>query len=220
MGSIRGVLLDSGGVLIRPIGGRWNPRRDFEPTVLEVAPHLTEADFARAIDAGERFFETAPPDATRDDYHRALLDEIDVPVTESLLATLGRPLEPNTIVEPFPEVLDVLHELRRRGLRLGCVTDNGPGIERLHEGLGIREFFEVYAISAVLGCTKPDPRMFHHASEALGLRPEECLFVDDVPALVVAAGELGYYGVALEREGPTEVANTSIADLNQVLDLI
>jgi putative hydrolase of the HAD superfamily len=220
MGSIRGVLLDSGGVLIRPIGGRWNPRRDFEPTVLEVAPHLIAADFARAIDAGERFFETSPPDATRDDYHRALLDEIDVPATEALLSALGRPLEPSTIVEPFPDVMDVLHELRERGLRLGCVTDNGPGIERLHEGLGIREFFEVYAISAVLGCTKPDRRMFHHASETLGLRPEECLFVDDVAALVVAAGELGYHGAALEREGPTGAACRSIGDLAQVLELI
>jgi putative hydrolase of the HAD superfamily len=220
MGSIRGVLLDSGGVLIRPIGGRWNPRRDFEPTVLEVAPHLTEADFARAIDAGERFHKSAPPDAPRDEYHRALLDEIDVPATDSLLAALGRPLEPSTIVEPFPEVLDVLHELRRRGLRLGCVTDNGPGIERLHDELGIREFFELYAISAVLGCTKPDPRMYHHAADGLGLRPEECLLVDDVAAYAVAAVELGYHAVALERECPSGAPVTSIADLTEVLELI
>ena len=220
MGSTRGVLLDSGGVLIRPIGGRWNPRRDFEPTVLGVAPHLTDADFARAIAAGERYYETAPPDAPRDDYHRALLEEIDVPVTVELLEELGRPLEPSSIVELFPEVLSVLHELRRRGLQLGCVTDNGPGIERLHAGLGIREFFEVYAISAVLGCTKPDPRMYHHAADGLDLRPEDCLFVDDVPSLVTGAAELGYHAAALEREGPSGAPVTSIANLTEVFDLI
>ena len=27
---IQGILFDSGGVLIRPVGGRWNPRYDFE----------------------------------------------------------------------------------------------------------------------------------------------------------------------------------------------
>jgi FMN phosphatase YigB (HAD superfamily) len=30
---IRGILFDAGGVLIRPIGGRWNPRYDFESIV-------------------------------------------------------------------------------------------------------------------------------------------------------------------------------------------
>jgi hypothetical protein len=31
---IRGVLFDAGGVLIGPVGGRWNPRYDFEDIVL------------------------------------------------------------------------------------------------------------------------------------------------------------------------------------------
>jgi putative hydrolase of the HAD superfamily len=220
VGTIRGVLLDSGGVLIRPIGGRWNPRRDFEPTVLDLAPHLTDADFARAIDAGERFFAMAPADASRDDYHRALLEELGVPPTASLLARLARRLPASTIVEPFPEVIEVLVELRTRGIRLACVTDNGPGIEVLHDELGIHQFFEVYAISAVLGCIKPDPRMFHHASDGLGLRPEECLFVDDVPSLVTAAVELGYHGAALERDGASGVAVRSLGDLTEILDLV
>jgi putative hydrolase of the HAD superfamily len=217
---MRGVLLDSGGVLIRPIGGRWNPRLDFEPTVLEVAPHLTESDFARAIEAGERYFERVQAHSNADDYHRALLAEIGVPATASLLEALARPVPAATILEPFPEVLDVLEELRARGLRLACVTDNGPRIEALHDELGIREFFEVYAISAVLGCTKPDPRMFHHASDGLGLRPEQCFFVDDMAELVSAASELGYHGAALEREGPSGSSVRSITDLTEMLDLV
>jgi putative hydrolase of the HAD superfamily len=220
VGSIRGVLLDSGGVLIQPIGGRWNPRIDFEPIVLEVAPHLTKADFARAIEAGERYFETAPANASRDDYHRVLLDEVGVLASPALFEQLRRPLEPTAIVELFPEVMEVLIELRERGLRLACVTDNSPEIEALHEGLGIRQFFDVYAISAVLGCTKPDPRMFRHASDRLGLRPGQCLFVDDAPVLVEAASELGYHGIALERAGPSGATVRSIPDLAGVLHLI
>ena len=37
---IRGVLFDSGDVLIRPIGGRRNPRYDFEDVVLAHHPEL------------------------------------------------------------------------------------------------------------------------------------------------------------------------------------
>jgi len=46
------VLLDSGGVLMQPIGGRWNPRADFEQILREHVPGLTDTDLAGAIGAG------------------------------------------------------------------------------------------------------------------------------------------------------------------------
>jgi hypothetical protein len=51
----KAVLFDSGGVLMQPVGGPWNPRADFEPTVLQRAPQLSRARFAEAIAAGDRF---------------------------------------------------------------------------------------------------------------------------------------------------------------------
>jgi hypothetical protein len=53
------VLFDSGGVLMQPIGGRWNPRADFEPTVLSHCPSVTPEQFAAAIAAGDRFMTAA-----------------------------------------------------------------------------------------------------------------------------------------------------------------
>jgi HAD superfamily hydrolase (TIGR01509 family) len=152
---------------------------------------------------------------------RAVLEAIDVTGTATLLEKLRRPLDPTTVVEPYPEVIEVLTKLRDQGFKMGCVTDNSPDIEHLHEGLGIRHFFEVYAISPVLGCTKPDPRMYHHASNALGLRPEECLFVDDVPQLVAAAIDLGFRGVVVERPGPSPATRVpTVSDLTGILDLL
>jgi len=176
MGTVKGVLFDSGGVLIRPIGGRWNPRLDFEPTVLALAPHLTEADFRRAIEVGEQYWGSVSPAAhTRDDYHRTMLVELGVAPTDPLLADLGRPLDPSTIVEPYPEVIAVLQQLQASGIRMAVVSDNSPGLERLHAGVGIAHFFEAYAISAVLGCTKPDPRMYvTRLMPSASLRPSAC----------------------------------------------
>jgi hypothetical protein len=54
------VLFDSGGVLMQPIGGRWNPRADFEQTVLSHAPGITPQQFAAAIAVGDRFMSEAP----------------------------------------------------------------------------------------------------------------------------------------------------------------
>lgn len=43
---LRALLVDSGCLLIRPIGGRWNPRRDFEETVLAHHPSIAPERFA------------------------------------------------------------------------------------------------------------------------------------------------------------------------------
>lgn len=200
---IRGVLLDSGGVLIRPVGGRWNPRIDFEVIVGRARPGIAPSLVASAIAAGDRYMADAAASASRDDYHRAMLAVLSVEATRELLAELSAPIDPVTLVEPFEEVIEVLERLRGVGLRLAVVSDADAGLPQLHDGVGLGGYFSAYAISAVLGCTKPDPRMYLHASAALGLEPADCLFVDDSPPLVDAAIALGYHGCAVLRGGDT-----------------
>jgi putative hydrolase of the HAD superfamily len=194
------VLFDSGGVLIQPIGGRWNPRADFEHTLAAAAPALAANDIAAAIAVGDAFLRGADSTPSYDDYHRVILGQLGVEPTAEVLAALTRPVDPRTILETFPEVLPTLRELRRRGVRMAVVSDAWPELPVLHEALGIDEFFEAYAISAELGCRKPDPLMYRYASDALGLPPEDCLFLDDDPSLVAAAIALGYQGLAVLRD--------------------
>jgi HAD superfamily hydrolase (TIGR01509 family) len=193
------VLFDSGGVLMQPIGGRWNPRADFEEILTEAHPTLKPADIAAAIAVGDTFLHGAASTPAYDDYHRVILGELGVEPTAGLLAELTRPADPRKILETFPEVLPTLRELQRRGVRMGVVSDAWPELPSLHAALGMGEFFEAYAISAELGCHKPDPRMYRHASDALGLPPNTCLFLDDDPAYVAAAIALGYQGLAVLR---------------------
>jgi HAD superfamily hydrolase (TIGR01509 family) len=112
---------------------------------------------------------------------------------------LTRPVPAYTVLELFDDVMQTLETLRSRGVRMAVVSDAWTNLPTLHAELGIHDFFEAYAISAELGCRKPDPRMYRHASDALGLAPAECLFVDDDPALVAAAIDLGYQGRWMRR---------------------
>ncbi|MEU5383960.1 HAD family hydrolase [Kitasatospora cineracea] len=224
---LRAVLFDSGGVLMRPIGGRWNPRADFEPTVLAHAPATTPERFAAAIAAGDRFLAATSSTPATDDYHRLLLHHLDVPPTPELLADLRRELPPAVLLETYPDVLPTLEELARRGVRMAVVSDAWPNLPTLHAGLAIDRFFEAYAISAVLGCNKPDPRMYHHASTALGLAPHHCLFVDDDPTLVTAALALGYTGRTLSRGTPVPTpasvpvpASAGVPTITSLTDLL
>jgi HAD superfamily hydrolase (TIGR01509 family) len=194
------VLFDSGGVLIQPIGGRWNPRADFEQILTAAVPTLTARDIAAAVAVGDAFLHDADGTPAYDDYHRVILGQLGVEPTGHLLTELTRPVDPRTILETFAEVLPTLRELQQRGVRMAVVSDAWPELPALHAALGMDGFFEAYAISAELGCHKPDPRMYRHASDALGLPPDDCLFLDDDPSLVAAAIALGYHGLAVLRQ--------------------
>ena len=76
-------------------------------------------------------------------------------------------------------------------------------------------------MSSELGCNKPDGRMYGTASDALGLRPAECFYVDDDPALVKAAVALGYSGAVIRREAPSLDADVPvISRLEELLPMI
>ncbi|MEV0136365.1 hypothetical protein AB0H83_49085 [Dactylosporangium sp. NPDC050688] len=88
---VRGVLFDAGGVLTRPIGGRWNPRYDFESIVMTHHPGVREALFPAAVDAGQRFLDASPTTANRTAYHRAMLTVLGVPDPSPELPTSRHP---------------------------------------------------------------------------------------------------------------------------------
>lgn len=220
----RAVLFDTGDTLTRPIGGRWNPRFDFEEVLLRHVPDAPWHRFADAFAAGQRLLDSSPTTPPRDDYHRAILAELGIQnVPSALLDDLDHPLAAPH-VEPFPDVRAVLEELRSRGIRMAIVTDNwgdAESVRRKHDRIGLEGFFEAFAVSSELGCNKPDARMYRTASDALGLEPAECFYVDDDPRLVRAALRLGYTGAAISRNRPPSVTDVHVMRrLDEVVELI
>jgi hypothetical protein len=88
----RGVLFDSGDTLIRPVGGRWNPRFDFEEIVLRHLPELAVDAFPQAFAAGQQVLDAAPTTPSLAAYYRAILHALGVgrPAPE-LLRELEQP---------------------------------------------------------------------------------------------------------------------------------
>jgi putative hydrolase of the HAD superfamily len=218
---IRGVLFDSGDVLIRPIGGRWNPRYDFEDILLAHHPATPVELFPEAFAAGQRVLDAGTTTADRTDYHRAMLAVlgIDAP-SAALLQELEGPAA-GPVVEVFPDVRPVLDRLRALGVGMAVVSDNWAGLEDGYRELGIERYFAGFVISEVIGCDKPDPRMYAAGRDLLGLDSGECLFVDDDPELVLAAIKLGYHGVALRRGGgPAPGSVPVITSLEELLPIV
>jgi putative hydrolase of the HAD superfamily len=216
---IRGLLFDAGGVLIRPIGGRWNPRYDFEGIVLAHHPEIDVELFPEAFAAGQKVLDAGTTTANRTDYHRAILKVIGV---EQPSATLLRQLEEppaGPVAETFPDVRPVLDQLQTRGIRMAVISDTWAGLEMIFRELDIERYFEGFVISDVLGCRKPDPRMYAAGSGLLRLDPGDCLFIDDDSDLVSAAVDLGYHGITIARDEHRPIADNTIRTLDELLPI-
>jgi putative hydrolase of the HAD superfamily len=102
-------------------------------------------------------------------------------------------------LRPNRAMIDLMRELRGRGLRMALLTNNVREWEpqwraKLPE---IDEIFEVVVDSAFVGMRKPDREIYELTLERLGdgLAAAECLFVDDVDVNCETARSLGMRAV-------------------------
>lgn len=126
-------------------------------------------------------------------------------LTEAMLLDLVRahygPVSSQVTI--YADTIDTLVEVRRRGMKVGLVSNTvWPGA--LHkedlERFGILELFDHVLFSADLGVRKPHPQIFQAALDALNVAPHEAVFVGDrVPEDVDGAMRVGMRGVWKER---------------------
>jgi putative hydrolase of the HAD superfamily len=76
-------------------------------------------------------------------------------------------------------ILDALDRLRAAGIRTALVSDAGADDVEFWSRSPLRGRLDVEVFSYRLGFRKPDPRIYTHALEAVGVKPEEAIFVGD-----------------------------------------
>lgn len=81
----------------------------------------------------------------------------------------------------------------------------------LAEEWKISDAFDLIVISAEVGMLKPDPAIYQLALDRLGVVAAEAVFVDDVPANVEAAVQIGIHGIVFES------SQQALADLRSLL---
>jgi len=97
------------------------------------------------------------------------------------------------------EAKSILLELRRRGYRLGVIT-NLPRLwgRVLLKRLGVP--VDVAVISGEVGVAKPHPLIFKIFLERSGAKPEECIYIDDKSNNVETARSLGMKAITFVGE--------------------
>jgi putative hydrolase of the HAD superfamily len=98
-----------------------------------------------------------------------------------------------------PEMVEALRRVRAR-YRVACITNNvktgaGPGMardaERARHIGEIMELFEHVVESSQLGLRKPDPRIYRHTCDLLGVVPQNCIYLDDLGINLKPARAMG-----------------------------
>ncbi|MFV2197506.1 HAD family hydrolase [Nocardiopsis sp. LOL_012] len=94
--------------------------------------------------------------------------------------------------DPVHEMYDTLRSVRRTGLNTALLSNSwGNGYPREH----FAGTFDEVVISGEVGMRKPEPRIYLHTCERLGLSPQDCVFIDDLEHNVRTAEELGMVGL-------------------------
>ncbi len=124
----------------------------------------------------------------------------------------------------FADVAGMLEQLG--GLhRLALVTNGAPDLQREKiAASGLAGYFDAIVVSGELGIGKPDQRIFAHALELVGARPEAAVMVgDSLTRDVVGAQRAGMRAIWINRgerripEGVRIVPDGTITELGELV---
>jgi putative hydrolase of the HAD superfamily len=115
---------------------------------------------------------------------------------EGLVEGLFAGLQPN---EPMVNAVERAQEV---GVPTGLISNSWVMDHYTEE---IRDLFDVVVISAEVGLHKPQPEIYRLAAEQLGMKPEDCVFVDDLRENCAGAEAVGMTAV-LHRDTAETIA--------------
>jgi len=179
--AVTAAVFDLGGVLID-----WDPRHLYrqlfpgdEAAMEDFLARVTTQEWNAMQDAGRPWSEAVASLTRVHPAHRELI----AAYRERWDEMLGGPIEP---------VVEILGELHAAGLPLYALSNwSAETFPVALSRYGFLEWFAGIVISGEIRVAKPDPRAFRHLLEAYRLEPSTTVFVDDSPANIEAARELG-----------------------------
>jgi putative hydrolase of the HAD superfamily len=199
---IRAVLFDFGGVI---------SSSPFEAFAHLEAERGLPADFIRTVNATN-------PDTNA--WAKLERGEVDLETFGSLWSeearALGHELDGRLVLERLageirPEMVDAIRSCRAK-YKTACLTNNFTRAEAIlsDEVAAVYNLFDAILESRVLGVRKPDPRFYELACEALGVEPDECVFLDDLGVNLKPARALGMHTI---KVGDPDVALSELREL-------
>ena len=115
-----------------------------------------------------------------------------------------------------PDMIEALRRIKTR-FKTGCITNNMPSDEagsvatsRSIYSREIMELFDELIESSKVGIRKPDPRIYMMMCEKLGVKPDACVYLDDLGSNLNPARAMGMTTIKVQS-GPQAIAELEAA---------
>lgn len=166
--------------------------RMFEETAERLG--ITTDEFRRMWDTRDNPRYVAP---IRDALHAIGIDEDAHDDICAIRLSYNR----DTLV-PREGVVETLRALRDRGYLLGLITVCSEEVEQIFPETELAGLFDAEVFSNAVGLAKPDPRIYLHCCELLGVAPHEAVFVGDgANDELEGARRVGMEAILIHRPG-------------------
>lgn len=113
----------------------------------------------------------------------------------------------------FPGVLEFIHFLQDKGIKI-AIGSSSKNTQFILKQVGLLKTFEG-AISDGTNIikSKPDPEVFLQAAEMVGVKPEECLVIEDADAGIEAAKAAGMIAMGMGYASKHKLNDYSVEDI-------
>ena len=176
---IKNIVFDMGGVLID-----YNP----EKTLYSLFDKETADIALKEIFRNNLWRERDRGTVTSDEIMEIAGDKIP-PHAYEKVSELTHNLFP--YMKPFPKMYDYIVELKEKGFGIYLLSNASPDFYENKDTIPALSLFDGYLISADWKLLKPEKEIYEKLYEVFNLRPEECVFIDDVPENVEGAEKTG-----------------------------
>lgn len=117
------------------------------------------------------------------------------------------------------EVKSTLDTLRSRGYLL-AIGSSSQNAKFILERIGLADYFDAVSDGTNIAKSKPDPEVFLKAAEFLGLKPEECLVVEDAISGVDAAHAGGMKAAVVGDAADRNYGDYVLTHFSELLNII
>lgn len=95
-------------------------------------------------------------------------------------------------IETKPYAKETLQFLKKNGYKTALATATGPEKTRIYlKKTGLYDYLDEIVCASMVSKGKPEPDIYLKASQLLGLKPNECISVEDSPNGVKSASRAG-----------------------------
>jgi putative hydrolase of the HAD superfamily len=196
------ILFDFGGVFMKTVN--YNPRHTWDERL-----GLGHGSVERIVHGSESWRAAQRGEMSVEDYWADVGRQLGLDKT--VVASLAHDYFSGDELDLA--LVNYARHLQTQGYPIALLSNDSPALADKLQNLGISDLFNPAIISAHIGVMKPETKAYMTALEQLGRSPGEVIFIDDMPANVEGARQVGIHAIQYTTTPALQALLASLLDI-------